>query len=135
MWAGFLALSLIPLRLRNSFLRPHQHMRLQKYVYKGAGSVTDLVIHLTNAKHLIFNILHAVIPPLDGQTCPKARKSLPIDLRNKPANMWLSKYGRGTYNHADSVHQLDIQLYTMPTHYCSTYMMPYPHLMAKHCLR
>ena len=26
--------------------------------------------------------------------------------------------------------------YTMPNnHYCSTYMMPYPHLMAKHCLR
>ena len=25
--------------------------------------------------------------------------------------------------------------YTMPnTHYCSTYMMAYPHLMAKHCL-
>ena len=25
--------------------------------------------------------------------------------------------------------------YTMPNnHYCSTYMMPYPHLMAKHCL-
>ena len=26
--------------------------------------------------------------------------------------------------------------YTMPNnHYCSTYMMPYPHLLAKHCLR
>ena len=26
--------------------------------------------------------------------------------------------------------------YTMPNnHYCSTYMMPYPHLMAKHCLK
>ena len=26
--------------------------------------------------------------------------------------------------------------HTMPNnHYCSTYMMPYPHLMAKHCLR
>ena len=26
--------------------------------------------------------------------------------------------------------------YTMPNnHYCSTYMMAYPHLMAKHCLR
>ena len=25
--------------------------------------------------------------------------------------------------------------HTMPNnHYCSTYMMPYPHLMAKHCL-
>ena len=25
--------------------------------------------------------------------------------------------------------------YTMSNnHYCSTYMMPYPHLMAKHCL-
>ena len=25
--------------------------------------------------------------------------------------------------------------YTMPNnHYCSTYMMAYPHLMAKHCL-
>jgi len=26
--------------------------------------------------------------------------------------------------------------HTMPNnHYCSTYMMPYPHLLAKHCLR
>ena len=26
--------------------------------------------------------------------------------------------------------------YTIPNnHYCSTYMMPYPHLLAKHCLR
>ena len=41
-----------------------------------AGSVTDLVIHLTNAKHLLFNNLHADIPPLDGQTCPEVgRKS------------------------------------------------------------
>jgi len=40
---------------------------LQSY----AGSVTDLVMYLTNAKHLLFNNLHAAIPPLDGQTCPE----------------------------------------------------------------
>ena len=39
--------------------------------YNHAGSVTDLVIYLTNAKHLLFNNLHAAIPPLDGQTCPE----------------------------------------------------------------
>jgi len=28
-------------------------------------------MYLTNAKHLLFNNLHAAIPPLDGQTFPE----------------------------------------------------------------
>ena len=43
-----------------------------------AGGVTDLVIYLTNAKHLLFNILHAVIPPLDGQTLPESQQEIEI---------------------------------------------------------
>ena len=39
--------------------------------HKHAGSVTDLVIHLTNTKQSIFEHLHDGVPPLDGQTCQK----------------------------------------------------------------
>ena len=69
------------------------NMALYKYdggTYNHTGSVTDLVIYLTNAKHLLFNNLHAGIPPLDGQTCPEVgRKSrFFANLGMKPANKW-----------------------------------------------
>ena len=55
------------------------------------GVFTDLVIHLYNAKHLLFSNLHAAIPPLDGQTCLKLAENRDFFLiwGMKPANMGL----------------------------------------------
>ena len=51
-------------------------IKARQDVYKGAGNNTDLVIYLPNAKHLLFNILQADIPPLDGQTLPESRQKI-----------------------------------------------------------
>jgi len=99
-----------------------------------ARSVHQLVIHLYNAKQPLLQHLHGGIPPLDGQTLPESRQKIRI-WGMKPANISGCK---------SMVEGLTIMLrvfinllYTckMPNnHYCSTCMMAYPHLMAKHCL-
>ena len=53
-------------------------IKARQDVYKGAGNNTDLVIYLPNTKHLLFNILQADIPPLDGQTLAESRQKIKI---------------------------------------------------------
>ena len=114
------------------------NMGLWKYgggTYNHAGGVTDLVIYLTNAKHLLFNNLHAVIPPLDGQTCLEVRDFFLI-WGMKPAITWGCK---------SMVEGLTIMLAVLLTllctqpmpniYYSTTYMLLYPHLMAKRVLK
>jgi len=74
---------------------------------------------------------------LDGQTLPDHRQKIQIFA-------WSEAWNLPTSGCKSMMEGLIIMLrvfvnllytYTMPNnHYCSTYMMPYPHLMAKHCL-
>jgi len=85
----------------------------------------------------ILQHLHDAIPPLDGQTLPDNWQKIRIFA-------WSEAWILPTSGCKSMVEGLTIMprvlinlLYThaMPNnHYCSTYMMPYPHLMAKHCL-
>jgi len=98
------------------------YMWLEKYdgwTYNHAGSVHQLVMHIYNAKQPLLQHLHDAIPPLVGQTLPESRQKIEMGL-----TIMLRVFINLLYTHK------------MPNnHYCSAYMMPYPHLMAKHCLR
>ena len=95
-------------------------------------------MHPYNAKQPLLQHLHDGIPPLDGQTLPESRQKIKIF-------SWSEAWNLPTCGCKSMVEGLTIMLgvfinllytHTMPNnHYCSTYMMAYPHLMAKHCLR
>ena len=102
--------------------------------YNHAGGVTDLVIHLTNANHLLFNNLHAAIPPLDGQTCPEVGLKSKSEAWNPPTCGCKSMMDGLTIMLGEFINLL--YTYTLPNnHYSTTYMQLYPHLMAKHWLK
>ena len=56
--------------------RQHGAVKVWWRALQSCWECSSLVIHLYNAKHLLFKHLHAAIPPLDGQTCLRVgRKS------------------------------------------------------------
>jgi len=108
------------------------------WTYNCAESVHQLVIHPYNAKQPLLQHLHDGIPPLDGQTLPDSRLEIEIfswsEARNLPT--WGCKSMTEGLTIMLRVFINLLYTYTMPNnHYCSNYMMPYPHLLAKHCLR
>ena len=77
--------------------------------------------------------LHAAIPPLDGQTCLKLAGNRDFFLiwGMKPANMGCKSMVEGLTIMLGVFITL-LYIYTMPNiYYSTTYMLLYPHLMAK----
>jgi len=66
---------------------------LSKYdrgCYNHAGGVTDLVIYLDNANHLLLQHLHDGIPPLDGQTCLTVSRKLKSEAMHVAVNVCMT---------------------------------------------
>ena len=79
------------------------------------------------------------IPPLDGQTLPdqsaENREDFWPDLRHETCPQVAVKVCWKDLQSCWECSSLLLYTHTMPNnHYCSTYMMAYPHLMAKHYL-
>ena len=114
--------------------RQHGAVKVWWRDYNHAGSVHHFVIHLYNAKHLLFKHLHAAIPPLDGQTCLRVGRKSKIfswsEAWNPPT--WGCKSmveGLQSCWECSSLCYTSIQCQTSTIQ--ATYMLLYPHLMAK----
>ena len=102
------------------------------------GVLLTLLYIYTNAKHLLFNNLHAAIPPLDGQTLPESWLEIEIF-------SWSEAWNPPTWGCKSMVEGLTIMLgvlltllyiYTNAKHLLFNNLhAAIPHLMAKHCLR
>ena len=96
-----------------------------------------LYTYILPNNHYCIN-LHAAIPPLDGQTLPESRQEIDIF-------SWSEAWNPPTCGCKSMMDGLTIMLgvfinllytYTLPNnHYSTTYMLLYPHLMVKHCLK
>ena len=72
-------------------------------------------------------------PHLMAKHCLTIGRKLRSEGRNQPTSGCKSMVEGLTIMHRVLINLL--YTHTMPNnHYCSTYMMAYPHLMAKHCL-